>query len=548
MRLRVSFGKLMLIVVLSLTLATILSTLVFLPGMLSHAFYVLTTDIRIIQFYPMIGLIPLMGHYAGYDGYLTHRSEVGHGSFGSSVYIDTTEKELPMYATMHSYETVLFQETPFDQSVKFAHAWYTENEAAEHTGAVVENVLENLLEHWVSGSAIERTTPFPVCAGLLNASIDDADQGEYIFSGRFGGKDGKFLEQGESIFAALVLQDLSGAPTTGIVHLISKVRIKIMCLSDREGARVRDEGSSMYVHIYGDPENFPNLLNWSPPVTGRVYNARFTLWNGYDQDNADWWVFDKQAQDYDVNDDEITLKKKPFLLWQSPINDPAIGGQNYLLVSTVYSKGPVYIFKGETMQLRGSEQRAFTLQFQFIADYDHLAEWSPEVEIANIQVQDVFIPIWIAPFDVYVTMAETEILWDSSSQIRTHVELMGIKDSSMLGDLNDFKEGWTSGDLHGALMGAESRTGSGTKTLDTLTMKSEAGTVGEQQSYEIIGDFYPKGSMLGIYIPDDFDTAVVEFDVFMHIEGKVRIKTRSTGTSYLHGTTVANLNEVSALV
>ena len=202
----------------------------------------------------------------------------------------------------------------------------------------------------------------------------------------------------------MFFKDVGTAPTAGNLHVYSKAKFIVANFNDR-GGKGKSTEVTPHITINMELPAGGSAFAWKAPSNGRVVNARLTVWNGNDNDNSTYYVFDKQAADYSfAAADSIKALHQPFLLIQQPVQDATTGGQIFKSIVTNYGRGPCYMKKDELITFRTNDANKYvTLTFEWIPDYKYQATFSRRLEFSDIAEQNLFTRLFVVPYPMYIT-------------------------------------------------------------------------------------------------------------------------------------------------
>lgn len=512
--------------------------------------------IDILLSHPIVGgllagtpLIPLI-HSSKQQMQLHFWDEVDHNEFSSTAGENTATYEVPISGWINKINTTVYQETVFDQSVTSVVYWATQFERVTwESGTANQHHGRYAVEHWTPDSITEMMTPFPLQMFYINASIPDGDEGAITQGNKVGGP-GNWVEAGSILYATVACADWGTAPTTGNLHVKSIATIIVACFQGKNSGRAKEE-SPPWVTIVGEFPSSGGMAAWPAFTNGRIGNVRITAWIGLDADNEGFLSFDKGTHQIGFTGaaGQIEVHNRIFLALNQPIQEGGVADNTYMTTITNYRRGPLFMKKGETVNIRSNiaSNVIFSATFQFAPDYKYTSEFSRRSEFADINDTSQFMALFTVPYGLYITTIESEVQASSTSAVQTNIEIMGIKAQSVP-SVDGFLENFAAADVEGNILGADNQSGAMPWTLDTIPITiggTGEGTTSQAVSMEMVGDYYPPGSQIGVYLPNDFDTSISTFDVHLHIEGTNMIKTKSFGTSILEGSTVGRLKEMT---
>lgn len=487
-------------------------------------------------------LIPLI-HSSKQKVQLHYWEEVDHSEFSGTASDLTATYEVPFSGWVNKITTTVFQETNFDQPSHCVVYWANQFERVTwEAGTGNQPHGRYLVEHWKADSVTEMMTPYPMHVFFIDARIND--EGSLTQTTKLGGA-GMWIESGEVLYANAANADLSTAPTAGNLHIKSIATIIIACFSGKN--RMHKDEMPPWVTIVGEFPANGGQVSWPAFTNGRIVNGRLTAWYGIDTDNEGYISFGKNVQNMGFSGatGQIEAHNTNFLDIVLPVQEGSAANQTFTPTTTFYNRGPLYMKKGEIATVRSNIASTvlFSVQYQFIPDYKYTSEFSRRSEFSDVNDSSQFMAMFTVPYGMYITTIETEVQASSTSAVQTAIEIMGIK-AATVPSADGFLENFAAADVEGNLLGADNQAGAMPWTLDTIPITiggTGEGTTSQSVSMELVGDYYPPGSQIGVYLPNDFDTSISTFDIHLHIEGTNMIKTRSSGTNVLEGASVTRI-------
>jgi hypothetical protein len=493
--------------------------------------------------------IPLMAvHETKRPITMAHKESIAHSEFASNAIDFSKTLEMDVPGRIKKVSTTVWQSTDFDQDIMIAHALVEPSEeimTRSTTGN--ESILQDVLATTLTGDAVvEFITPFPITILKIEGSASGSDASGLTHSYKPSRK-GKFIEAGVDLTSSLWLQDQGTAPTAGVVEFECKFVFMPLCYASGGFETSESKDSAPWITIMIDTANTGrSQFNWQAPCSGRMANIRMTNWDGVDLNNEQYSIISKDSiVNAGVVDGSIVKDAEYILMLGGFPSEQTLGGYEYAPFVTNYNRGPIYFNKDELLFFRSSDDsKLLTLQFQFIPNFDHTVEFKAVLDDNDAADAQHFEQLFVVPWDMYITYIEADIQWTSTSDILCNIELVNYFGSEYI-DQDTFVEGFTT--ISGNILGGQAGTGVSTQSLDTISLTSDANVPGQATSYEIIGEYYPQGTVIGVWFPSDFQTEIGQMDISLHIEGKNRVKTQDVGTSFLQGEVVTRLEEMQVI-
>ncbi len=510
------------------------------PGMIIENITAFASVVFLIPF------VPLM-HQARQRYQLVYYDEIAHGEFSSSAVVAETSYEIPVAGWASKFQTTVFQEVAFDQDFAYALAWAADNEQRTwESGIDSQNHIEYLLEHWNAASVTEMQVPYPIQVFHLDNAIEDTDEGAITRTNRFGSR-GIFYEQGQLIFATSGVIDI-GTPTTGTVNIVSVLTIDVAAF---DSSKQRREEVAPWVYIMFEGLSATEAgFTWPAHTALRIVNLRATLWTGLDTDNQAWLTINNNATQLELGQVGIEMHAVGWLDIILPIQDGQAVGTTFTPVVTAYKKGPFYLHKGEGMQTRFDDINGYgMIEFQYIPNFGHLAEFNRRSEIGDFDQSDhtnQFYPLFTVPYDMYVTSLEGSVqVSDATTDVAEEFYVMGIKNKNLL-DNDDLLLGYANADVEGNILGADHQAGAMPWVLKSIpvAIDTSVSTLFQTKWGESVADFYPRGSIIGMWVPDGFTDTIATFNFTIIVEALNRIKTNKHGTNVLQGANIARMEMI----
>lgn len=515
-------------------LIVLLSWVTFLD--LIPSFWDVLTDYRVIGFLPGLGFIPLI-HSAKQKYQIRQYTTVDETSYDSGiVYEEGISYTIPVAGWLHKVHTEVYQSEAFSGDALMGLAWYGDTEGKTYQGGS-GNVshLKESIALWVNADSVqEMTTTYPIHWFFFDATAVDADLGHMERTTKFGGP-GRFFEQGELLFVNQAHVEAAGvALTAGIIKTVSVATFIVACLRDRR--RDPDEIVPWVYLLFEAMGTTATSFGWPAQSNLRVANLRVVLFAGLDSSTQPYLTIGENASNIDFGG--VDVSPSNWLSMETLQTDPTATGLEFLHIATKYSRGPFYLKKGESMQVKMDSISGYGIvEFQYIPDFGYLAEFLRRIEITDLGTSNTsqFMALFTVPYDMYVTSIEGSVSLVGSADFISSLYIMGLKNRNLL-DSNDLVVGFVPSKVHGSILGSDTDGGSlpwVIKTIPTVIDVSSS-THFVAKFGESIADYYPAGTLIGVWVPDDFpDDLITLFEIDIHIEALNRIKTTTVGTNFI---------------
>lgn len=494
-------------------------------------------------------LIPLI-HSSKQKFRLQFYDEITEADYQSGVYADTTSYEIPLDGWLWKIKTGVFQETQPSVDLKLSVSWSGDVEKQTWDSPGNNLVDYDILQKFgTTDSVAEYQHTYPIQLFFIENAVDSNDSGALYQENKLGGP-GKYMEAGQLIFCNVHMDDYGGDDTTGVTNLVSEAIFIVACHKGRH--RGDKDELAPWVTIVGELDSTSSGFSWLAMTNLRVVNLAVTLWVGLSTNTQGSLVIDKNAIDQDLTVDAIELHATQFLAMIFPLQDGTGAGTTYAPINTAYKRGPLYLKKGEVLQVRSQNvSSTFSIQFNYIPDYGYQATFNrrfEDTDYTDNEYDNNFIPLFVVPYDMYVTSVTGSISYitdNSTSDAIWELELIGLKSKNYL-DKDDFLLTYANANVSGNILGATHGAGGELASLKTITIVNDNvdGTTnttgaGKQNFAEAVADYYPSGAVIGMWFHSDVTNNIATLIINMQVEGLNRIKTTNAGTSILKSDMVA---------
>lgn len=466
-----------------------------------------------------------------------------HTDWGTT-FESTVSFTIPVGGWLNKIETSVFQSIALNNNdVLLGVAWHNDVQIRTQEGATDnETYLFGAIDKWITvDSVMEFQTTFPIHFFYLDNLVPDNDSGSLARTTKLGGP-GQYYEQGDLIFASIAAREIGGM-TAGELSIVTTATIIVACLHGGRGGDRDEQAPYVYMLFEGLGST---VVAWSWPCNTnmRIANIRATLWNGMTNATQPFLAIGKNVSNLDFGNDDLDPGHWLVMEGFTTELDPA--GTEFTPSVTQYSRGPFYMKKGESVQTRMDDIPGWgMIEFQYLPNFGYLSEFLRRIEFADLgtNTTNQMLAVFTVPYDMFITSIEGSISLVMSADILSNIYILGIKQHNLL-DSNDLLSGYVGANVDGNILGADNQAGAMPWALKQIPVVGDVSSSTHFVSKfgESIADYYPAGSIIGVWIPDDFpDDLVTLFEMDLQVEGLNRIKTKTVGTNFLSGDVVMPL-------
>lgn len=344
----------------------------------------------------------------------------------------------------------------------------------------------------------------------------------------------ELVDQGDNINVWFYGTSLANTLTTGSILISVEFEYEVAALTYFDQSLPRSKAGGMQVTILGVVDNDDNITQYFPPSNGRISNVRITIFGDL-ASNLGWedsLFFGRRIfSDAQNTVDSIYSFGEGVILQGPSLTD--VADPYTPLFLTTYSREKMFVKKGEPMLVRyqntNTSRCIFTIEFDFIPDYNSQVNfWYSDV-INNIADASINIFSVQIPFDMYLEKLHlktrvNDLTIDSTQYLMAikHVgELLSNIDmitgsllSTTLIDNAQFSQ------LPSNILGVQAH--GSTETIAPEPLEVE------------VYDYFPEGSW--IVLVSTFESSGTEdLANILGIEGRSRVKSAKFGLNYLTG-------------
>ncbi len=287
---------------------------------------------------------------------------------------------------------------------------------------------------------------------------------------------------------------------------------------------------------------------WIPPSDGRIGNVRMTTFDELDQDE---YVYFGRGVPPELRADDVTdtagqwlNENSHYFVGLESIHQDYTASASYVIMN--YDRRMTFVHRGEPLAF-GSKggSGGIMAEFDFILDFQNSYEITHKMDLANI-TDGSTVPI-ILPFDIYLETVEVDAVLEDTLVSKGFLYVFAVKH-------NEVQTFFATDEPLSGLYGkpnnaghALSKIGNG-ELLDAVPYASPAGVPTTVSSFETVGDFFPAGSLIYIYIKDSDAVVLDDVEATVNIHGRVAMKSNDFGSNILDGRYTIREENVNSLV